>query len=116
MSRFFTEVEFPDLPDTTHQRPEKVTVWDAEKLAAAMDTIELELAKIKGGTSELVPRAIDPGKFGFPAQNAIKVFIRDPSDKVFDGIRPIANQDWGARMGKFVVETLLAARTEKTNE
>lgn len=115
-SKFFEEVEFEIEKSPADPRPKTIVVWDPEKLKAALAEIEEELTKVRGGASEYVPRAIDPGKFGFPAQNAIKMFVRDPSDKGLKDVTAIAKQDWGARMGAHVTTLLKDARSEKINE
>jgi len=115
MSRFFEPVEFEPPKDPADQRPDKVVFWDPEKLAEAWKEIEVEIAKIKIGTSEYVSRAIDPGRFGFPAQNAMKIFISDPSDKAFEGIHAICRQDFMARAGDRFHKLLKDAREERDN-
>lgn len=115
VSKFFNEVEFEMTPSPASQKPAKVVVWDKTKLDAAFEEITQELIKIKGGVSEFVPRAIDSGKFGFPAMNAIKIFLSDPSDKTFEGIPEITRQDWGARAGNHFTALLKAAREVKDN-
>ncbi len=112
-SKFFTEVEFPFEPDPTNPRAESVVVWDPTKLKLALAQIELEVTKIIGGTSDYVPRAINPGAFGFPAMNAIKIFVNAPQDKTFPDIEQIANQDWGMRAGKHFASLLREARELK---
>ena len=115
-SKFFKEVEFEIPPNPDEQKPKTVVVWDKDKLKAAFKEIEAELEKVKNGSSEYVPRAIDPGRFGFGAQNAMRIFVDDPSDKVFEGIHPICNQDFGAKAGNYFNGLLKEAREEKTNE
>jgi anthranilate phosphoribosyltransferase len=116
MSKFFTPVEFEEPEDPGHQRPATVVVWDKEKLDVAWTQIKEEIAKIKDGTSEYVPRAINPSHFGFPAANAVKIFIKDPSDKAFLGIRDICRQDFMGRAGDRFHELLKACREEKPND
>ena len=110
MSRFFTEIEFE--PSGNDDKPDYTKVaWCGAKLKQALEEIEAEIEKIRHGTSELVPRAIDPGRFGFPAHNAIKVFISNPSDKTFEGIHAICRQDFTGRAGDKFYELLKAARS-----
>lgn len=116
-SEFFTEIDFiiEANPDD-HQKPDTVVIWDDEKLKSAFKEIEIELQKIRGGISEYVPRAIDPGKFGFPAENAIKIFLLAPNDRGFEGVKQIAKQDWGARAANHFIALLKVAREVKKNE
>ena len=116
MSRFFEEIEFEESKDPGHQTPKLLVVWDEEKLAAAWAEIKDEIEKIKVGASELHPRAVTPGQFGFPAENAMKIFLRDPSDKAFEGILAICRQDFAARAGDHFHELLKASRSEVPNE
>lgn len=115
-SEFFKPVEFPKTVSPGHQRPKTKVVWDADLLKEAKKAIDKECVKIRVGTSELVPHAIDNGRFGLPAHNAIKVFLEEPSDKTFAGIEPIARQDFGKRAGDYFVELLLKARKVVPNE
>jgi len=111
MSEFFTEVEF-DLPASPGLNPPKeVVTWDAKILKESMENIEGEIEKIKNGTSKHTTYAINPGKFGFPALNAMQIFVADPSDKTFKGIHDIARQDFGARAGDLFFMALRSART-----
>lgn len=116
MSNYFKEVEFEDTLSPADQRPEMVVVWDEEGLKDALKAIQAEIAKIKVGTSEFTHYAINPSKFGFPAENAIKVFVADPSDRTFEGIEAISKQDLGALAGKEFVRLLREARKEVPNE
>lgn len=98
MSQFFKPVEFkveadPDLPRTT------TTVWDKEKIAQADKDIKAEVEALKAGTSKYSVYAIDPGKHGFPAMNALKRFLEAPGDKTLEVFAASAVSTWGARAG-----------------
>lgn len=111
MSKFFNEVEFKIPPNPATPEPPKV-VWHKNKLEQSFKKIASEIEKIKNGTSEYVAYAINPGRFGFPAENAMKIFIASPSDKAFIGIKDICCQDFGARAGNLFYELLKEAREE----
>lgn len=115
-SKFFKEVEFEEPRDPTDARPEKIVIWDKEKVKEAASHIREELSLIKRGQSELTPYAIDPGAFGFPAENALKIFERKPADKEFEGFVQIARQDWGARAAEKFASMLRPAREVVDNE
>ena len=89
MSNFFKEVEFEDTVSPAEQRAKLRVVWDEDMLKSAFETIQTEIDQIKGGTHEMTTHAIQPSSFGFPAENAIKVFVKDPSDRTFEGIEEI---------------------------
>lgn len=109
MSKFFTPIEFPVETDPQLPRPTE-TVWDLEVVKAANAAILEEIEKLKSGTSQYSHYAIDPGKNGFPASNALKVFVRDPSDKLLKNFEDTAASTWGARAGKAFTAKLRAAR------
>lgn len=115
MARFFKEVEF-SLPDFEEEKPKKPGVfWDKAVLKKALKEIQAEIEKIKVGKSEYTTYAINPGKFPFPAENAIKAFVSNPSDRTFLLIREISNQDFGARAGEYFFELLKKGRVEVPN-
>ena len=116
MSEYFKPVEFEEPKDPGHQRPKTIVKWDEEKLKEAWVQISAEIEKIKNGTSEYHPYAVNPGRFGFPAENAIKIFMSDPTDKAFDGIHAICRQDFSGRAGDHFHELLKACRSEVPNE
>ena len=116
MSEFFKPVEFKEPPSPADNRPKTKVVWDEEKLQAAFKLIKKELEKIRSGTSEFTTYAIEPSSFGFPAANQLKIFLSDPSDKLFDHFKQIARQDWGKRAGDHFAALLSAARREEPNE
>ena len=116
MSNFFKEVEFKMEKDPADQKPEKVVVWDQKIIDEAFEEILKELQLIRNGTSVFSSYAINPGSFGFPAENVLKMFKADPSDKAFAGFVQIAKQDWGASAGAHFAKLLRAAREEKNNE
>lgn len=118
MSRFFNEVEFDD-PNDDFQKLQKRgprVIWDKDKLKKAYEEISHQISKIKNGTSDYTVYAVNPGSFGFPADNAIKIFISDPSDKAFEGVLEICRQDFGAKAGNHFHSLLKEARREETNE
>ena len=115
-SEFFTPVDFPKVISPADQRPKNKVVWDADLLKEAKGAIDKECAKIRVGTSKLVPHAIDNGRFGLPAHNAIKVFLDEPSDETFAGLKPICRQDFGQQAGDYFVGLLLKARKVIPNE
>lgn len=115
MGEFFNEVEFEDTLSPAEQRSETRVVWDEDMLKSAFETIQTEIDQIKSGTHEMTIYAIQPSSFGFPAENAIKVFVKDPSDRTFEGIEEIASANWGARAGKHFVALLREARKEVPN-
>jgi hypothetical protein len=116
MSSLFEEVEFKVPKPPTDQKPEKIVAWDPEKLKEAAKKIEAEVEKIKLGTSEYRSHAVNPGSFGFPATNSLKVFLSGPNDERFKGFVQIAKQDWGALAAAEFRKILLSAREEKPNE
>ena len=115
-SEFFTPVRFPKTRSPADNRPKTKVVWDEDLLKEAEKSILLECAKIRVGTSKMVAGAIDNGRFGLPAENAIKVFLADPSDDTFAGIKDISRQDFGQLAGDYFVELLLKARKVIRNE
>lgn len=112
MSKFFKELEF-DLPESPAEPKPSEVVWDKVKLEKAFKQITQEVEKIKSGTSEYTTYAINPGSFGFPAINSVKIFVENPSDRAFKGIHDICKQDLGARAGDFFYRLLKSAREEK---
>lgn len=115
-SEFFTPLEFPTQVSPAEQKPKTKVVWDEEILKAAKKAIDKEVARIRVGTSKLRVGAIDNGKFGTPAENAIKTFLEEPDDFTFDRVKELATQDYGARVGDHFVGLLKKARTEVPNE
>jgi hypothetical protein len=109
MSRFFQPIEFPVEPDQVLARPTE-TVWNASVVELASTAILAEIEKLKAGTSEYSVYAIDPGKHGFPAVNALKAFVKSPSDKLLKNFEETANSTFGARAGKAFTAHLRNAR------
>lgn len=114
-NKFFKSFAFKPKENPSKAQPKMIPIWDLEKLAEAEIGIELEIAKIKNGTSHYLNKAVDPGGFGFPAQNAIRIFIKKPSDKTFPGIKAIAKQDFGPRASAAFAALLYEARSEVEN-
>ncbi len=115
-SKFFEPIVFPGKTSPADQKPKTRVVWDENHLAAAKTAINKEVAKIRVGTSKLTKRAVDNGKFGTPAENAIKTFLDDPSDLTFDRVKELATQDYGQRVGDHFVGLLRKAREVVPNE
>jgi len=115
VNKFFKSFKFVPKENPSKALPKMIPVWDLEMLATAEITIEEEITKIKNGTSLYLNKAVDPGGFGFPAQNAIRIFIKKPSDKTFPGIKAIAKQDFGPRASAAFSAMLYEARTEVEN-
>ena len=113
---FFKEVEFEDTVSPADPRPETVVEWDEAMLKTAYECVQLEIEKVKAGTSDYTHYAINPSKFGFPFENVIKIFMSDPSDKVFEGIEPIVKQDLGALAGKAIAAMIRECRKEVPND
>ena len=113
-SEFFTPIEFP-TSGSADQKPKPKVVWDEAILSAAKKAIDVEMGKIRTGTSKLRAGAIDNGKFVTPCDNAIKVFLNDPNDELFQRIKDLSSQDYGQRVGDFFVSELKKARTEVPN-
>ena len=114
-NKFFKSFDFKVKENPSKSQPRMIPHWDLEKLAEVEITIEEEIAKIKNGTSLYLNKAVDPGGFGFPAQNAIRIFIKKPSDKTFPGIKAIAKQDFGPRASAAFASQLYEARSEIEN-
>jgi len=115
MSKFFQKLEFEEPEYEGVVKPKTIVFWDKEKLKTVLEQILSEIEKIKNGTSEFVPRAIHPSTFGFPAENAIKIFVSDPSDKHFEGIKEICRQDFMSRAGDYFHNLLKDCREERPN-
>jgi hypothetical protein len=114
VSKFFEPVEFEEPKDPADNRPTTVVTWDKDMLDKAWEAISAEITKIKRGTSDFYKYAVNPGSFGFPAENSIKIFLDDPSDKTFEGIREICKQDFKGA-GEYFYQLLKACREEKDN-
>ena len=115
-SEFFTPIEFPTQVSPAEQKPKTRVEWDKNHLSDAKKAIDRECAKIRVGTSKLVSRAIDNGKFKTPAENAIITFLADPSDELFERVKELTVQDYGQRAGDHFVTLLKKARKEVPNE
>lgn len=115
-SEFFTPIEFPSTVSPADQKPKTKVVWDENHLADAKKAIDKEIAKIRIGTSALRVGAVDNGKFKTPCESAIKTFLDDPTDFTFDRVKELATQDYGQRVGDFIVGLLKKAREEVPNE
>ena len=107
-SKFFTPVEFVVPTDPSLPKPTK-TVWNTEKLAQAEKEIKEEVESLKSGTSQYSVYAIDPGRFGFPAINALNKFIQSPNDRTLKSFEDSANSTFGTRAGKAFTDKLREA-------
>lgn len=110
-SEFFKEVEFSvESFGGDSNKPATRVYWDKAKLDKAYEDIKTELRRIKGGTSDYSPRAVDPGTFGFPADNAIRIFIDNPTDKGFKDLQGITVQDFGKKASVYFLGLLKVAK------
>lgn len=112
MSKFFQPIEFKVEPDHELPRPTE-TVWDTSAIKLAEASIMAEIESLKAGTSQYSAYAIDPGKAGFPAVNALKVFVRGPTDALLKNFEATANSTFGARAGKAFTAQLRACMTTR---
>ena len=112
MSEFFKPVDFTFPEDPADNSPKIAVIWHREKLASALAEIEEEVVRIKNGTSDLVTYPIDPGAWGFPAMNALKIFVADPFEKDVLGLQAILKQDFSARAGDLFFKLVMEAREE----
>ncbi len=71
-SEFFTPVRLPTAANASKPKPPPKVVWDENILSDAKKAIAKEYERIRVGTSDLVPGAIDNGKHKTPAENAIE--------------------------------------------
>lgn len=116
MSKYFNEIKFtlnkdPAEPDRTPAP----NLFDQKKLEVAEKEIQEEFKKIKNGTSNLVTYAINPGGFGFPAANLLRIFMSEPTEKNFKGFIDISKQDFGNLAAERFSNIMNNAR-EKKNE
>lgn len=106
----FKPVEF-ELPADPGIPPKpKVVTFDKDMVKEAADKIRQEFERIKGGTSEFTTYAINPGPFGFPCANRLKMFEADPTEKNLKAVYEIVLQDLGMRMAVFVSGLLEATK------
>ena len=113
MSRFFTEVEFEigDDPGAPKKKPEQKS-FDPEKLKLAITEIKAEFDRIAAGTSKLTAYPINPGGFGFPAQNRLKMLEADPTEENYKAFLEIAKQDLGQRVAIYAMSLLKDAQVQ----
>lgn len=112
MSKFFQPIEFTVEPDPELPRPTE-TVWDVAAIKAANAAILAEIEKLKAGTSEYSAYALDPGKNGFPAVNALRFFVHAPNDKSLKNFEDTADSTFGARAGKAFTAQLRACKSTR---
>jgi len=110
MSKYFQPIDFKVTPNPELPKQTKV-VWDSEKLKAAHEQILADIEKIKTGTSQYSAYAVDPGRFGFPAVNALAKFIQSPDDRLLKTFEDTAKSTFGARAGNDFADRLRTAMT-----
>jgi hypothetical protein len=117
MSRFFTEVEF-ELPEDPGAPTKKVTKasFNKEKLTTAIAEIRAEFDRIAEGSSKLTAYPINPGGFGFPAQNRLKMFETDPTEENYKAFLELTKQDLGQRVAIYCMGLLIEAQDKKETE
>lgn len=94
MSRF-TPVKF-EMPKNAEKTSKSKTInFNDELLKAVADSIRSDFEDIKVGESDLTSYAINPGSFGFPADNRLKILLTNPNEKNLKGFLEIAKQDFG---------------------
>lgn len=116
MGDLFTEIEFEEPEDPSDNTPKTKIIWNEEKLASAKKDIDKEISKIKTGTSEFLKRAIDPGRFGFPAENLLINFLKNPSDEALERLHMLCQKNFSPRAGNHFHTLLKACREEVPNE
>jgi len=117
MSKYFEQIELeftedPNIPE----KSKPVKLFDLKKLKVAEELICVEMGKIRRGTSKFTHYAIEPGSFGFPAANTLKIFMDDPTEDNYEGFKEIAIQDFGALAGNHFMGLIDEAREDTDNE
>jgi len=111
MSRYFNEVEFEMLEDPGAPKKKEVKAsFDPEKLKLAIVEIRAEFDRIADGTSKLTAYPINPGGFGFPAQNRLKMLEADPNQENYKAFLELAKQDLGQRVAIYCMGLLKDAQ------
>lgn len=107
MSKYFNEIEFelPVDPGAPAPKPKQAS-FDKEKVAAAIAEIRAEFDRIAAGTSKLTAYPINPGGFGFPAQNRLKMFEADPTEENYKAFLELTKQDLGQRVAIYAMGLL----------
>lgn len=112
MSKYFQPIEFPVEADPELPRPTE-TVWDTDAIVLAEASILAEIDLLKAGTSQYSAYALDPGKNGFPAVNALRTFVRGPNDRALKSFEDTANSTFGSRAGKAFTAKLRACMSTR---
>ena len=95
-SNYFEEIEFEVTKSPgTPERPETRIEANKAKFDSAIETIEVEMRKIKSGDSKLTHYAIATETFGSPVGNALTRMKADPSLENIRGFVQLAGQDLG---------------------
>jgi hypothetical protein len=115
-NRFFEPIEFKEPIDPSSNKPKEIVIWDKEQLKQAWEEIQKGIEQIKRGTFPGISVALDPGRFSWPAANAVKNFMEEPNDRNFKGIREILRQDFKASGGEKFYRLLLKCRRVEKNE
>jgi hypothetical protein len=116
MSKYFEEVDFPLEEDPTLPKPPKPKmVFNPESVVAATARIRAEFDKIKHGTSDHTQYAINPGHFGFPADNRLKIFELDPTEENYVAFVQISKQDFGVRAAAYFAELLNVCKEKNSD-
>lgn len=114
---YFKEVEFELSEDPgENPKPKNQFELDKEKLNEAYNQVVEEINRIRRGESEYTTYAIDPGDFGFPVMNRLKMLKDDPSKKNYVGFLEIAKQDLGIKAASYFMTLILKAKKDNTNE
>lgn len=104
---YFKPVEFTEAPDPGKPVAPKLTVYNKERIEAAITKINAELDLVRLGASKHGPvYAIDPGPRGWAVNNVLTLFKTNPNDKTFQGVIQIALQDLGTNFAAFTLEVL----------
>lgn len=108
---YFTEIEFelPEDPGVPKKKAVKPS-FNKEKATAAVVEIKAEFDRIAKGTSKLTTYPINPGAFGFPAENRLKIFEADPTEENYKAFIEICKQDLGVRVAFHCLELLKEAQ------
>lgn len=116
-SQYFTEVEFeisksPGSP----VRPEKVLRANPEKMETAIESIEVEMERIRSGDSKHTHYAINTGSFGSPVGNGLKRMKAEPSIENIRGFVQLVGQDLGVAAQTYFKKLLTATLEEVQND
>jgi hypothetical protein len=112
-SKYFTEVEFEigEDPGAPKKKPEQMS-FDLDKLKIAITEIRAEFDRIAQGTSALTTYPINPGGFGIPASNRLKMLESNPTSENYKAFLEIAKQDLGQRVAVYAMGLLKDAQVQ----